>query len=127
MARCIYNGLGHLTRNFPCRFASIVMKAGINPSVENMEVCKPKISLKEEVENSQLFKLTVLIQFLGGIFACAFVKPLVCPGRRNIQNTDTRKRLESALIQCVSGDCLSSSDSQNGCRFHNRRTHPQRT
>ena len=40
VACCIYNGLGHLTRNFPCRFASIVKKAGYNPTVENEEVCK---------------------------------------------------------------------------------------
>ena len=64
---------------------------------------------------------------LDGTSACASVMPILCPVISSIQNTDKKKRLESVLIQCVSGDCLSSSDSQNGCRFRNRRTHPQRT
>ena len=90
------------TNFYPCQFISLV-----------------------HVENSQLSKLTVLIKFLGGIFACAFVKPLLFLVIRSIQNTDKKKRLESALIQCVSGDCLSFY--LLGCRLHNSRTHPQRT
>ena len=79
------------------------------------------------VENQSIFKINCLIQsnFWGGISACAVVKPLLCPERHSIQNIDTRKRWESALIQCVSGDCLSFY--LLGCRSHNRRTHPQRT
>ena len=64
VARCIYNGLGHLTRNFPCRFASIVMNAGYNAYVENAEVCELNIILKEVTLDSSIiyvFPRTIIV------------------------------------------------------------------